>query len=645
VIWSDRQRLALSIGAATLVPVVALLWLGLRVLQQERDIERQRGRDRLEVAGGRLALDIERRLQEMEDRLARGEGIHLLAAGLDAGAASAAPLLYQPAVAVGDDGVAPNLAAAEILEFQRRDLTGAAAAYRKLAASDHPPIRAAALVALARVLRQQGDRQGALRAYGDLERTGATTISGQPAALVALQGRAKVLEDAGDSDRLHEEVERLASALNAGAWRIDRATFALYREMLDRWRATPTPADAIVRTEAAIRIWEIWRARDLSPRGHRVIRAEAGTALAVWAGDPESPRLWVESAPQLEASLAPLWTSQGLRVAAFDTDGVRLFGETPGAGSLSLTPATTRLPFALAIAPTGDVDADADRSRRRLVVGGLVGVLLLILAAAYGLYRATARELMLARQQSDFVSAVSHEFRTPLTSMRHLTDLLVSRGVTSEERRTHYYQLLAHETERLYRMVESLLSFGRMEAGAYAFRLEPADPSEVVRAVVEEFRAEELAKGREILCDIEEGLPQIHADRDTLTRALWNLLENAAKYSEPGTPISAFAKRHDRAVLIGVGDRGMGIAPSERNRIFHKFVRGADAKRAGVRGVGIGLALVKRIAEAHGGSVRVESEPGRGSTFTITLPVKVRLKADPTYDSVPDVHPVRGVRL
>ena len=604
------------------MPVVALVWLGMRVLQQDRDIERQRRRERLEVSAGRLALDVERRLQETEDRLARGDGINLLPAGLDAGAAPAVPLLYQPVAPNSQAAASPDFAAAEVQEFQQRDLTGAAASYRKLAGSDERPLRAAALVALARVLRQQGDRPGALRAYDVLEQIGATTIGGQPAGLVALQGRAKVFEEAGDGDGLRTAVERLASALNAGTWRVDRATFALYREMLDRWRATATSVDAVVRTEAAIRLWEMWRAGDLPPRGRRMIRTENGAALAVWAGVPASPRLWVESAPRLEASLATLWTSQRLRVAAFDSAGERLFGDEPGAGSLSLMPAATRLPFVLAVAPTVDGDAAADRSRRSLVIGGLAGALLVMLAAAYGLYRATARELMLARQQSDFVSAVSHEFRTPLTSMRHLTDLLVSRGITSEERRTHYYQLLAHETERLYRMVESLLSFGRMEAGAYAFRLEPADPAEVVRAVVEEFRAEPLARDRDILCDVEEGLPQIHADRDTLTRALWNLLENAAKYSDPGTPMSAFAKRHDDAVLIGVGDRGMGIAPGERDRIFHKFVRGAEAKSAGVRGVGIGLALVKRIVEAHGGSVRVDSEPGRGSTFTLVFPCR-----------------------
>jgi signal transduction histidine kinase len=236
------------------------------------------------------------------------------------------------------------------------------------------------------------------------------------------------------------------------------------------------------------------------------------------------------------------------------------------------------------------------------------------------LYRATTREMVLAREQADFVSAVSHEFRTPLTSMRHLTDLLVSRGVTSEERRTQYYGLLANETERLHRMVESLLSFGRIEGGGYAWQLTTADAGELVNGILEEFRRESLAEGRAVICEVEDDLPAIRADREALSRALWNLLENAAKYSEAGSEIRVFARRLGNTILIGVGDRGVGIPPNEHEKIFQKFVRGAEAKRAGVRGVGIGLALVKRIVEAHGGTVQVESEPGRGSTFTLVLP-------------------------
>jgi two-component system phosphate regulon sensor histidine kinase PhoR len=119
---------------------------------------------------------------------------------------------------------------------------------------------------------------------------------------------------------------------------------------------------------------------------------------------------------------------------------------------------------------------------------------------------------------------------------------------------------------------------------------------------------------------MEDDLPPIRADREALSRAIWNLLENAGKYSQPDSAIRVFARRHAGTVFLGVEDHGEGIAPAEQGKIFQKFVRGAGAKQAGVRGVGVGLALVKRIVEAHGGSVRLESEPGRGSTFILELP-------------------------
>jgi signal transduction histidine kinase len=381
---------------------------------------------------------------------------------------------------------------------------------------------------------------------------------------------------------------------------MDRATFEVYREMLQHWGAPP-PSPA--RTSAAFRL----RSADLAPRGRRILRAEEGTVLAIW----NNGRTWLATPADLER----LWEAQPCSIALYDTDGQLIVGAA-SRGGISLTPAQTRLPFILDVSSTAN---DANRGRT-VLISGLALAFLAILAAAYGLYRTTTREILLARQQTDFVSAVSHEFRTPLTSMRHLTELLVSRSITNEERKTQYYELLAHETERLHRMVESLLSFGRIEVGAYAWRLEPADTAELVLGIVEEYRREPHARDRRIAAELEEGLPPIQADREALSRALWNLIENAVKYSPAGSPIRVAARRHGRSVLLAVEDEGFGIPADEREKIFQKFVRGAGAKHAGARGVGIGLALVKRIVEAHGGSVRLESEPGRGSTFTLVLP-------------------------
>jgi two-component system, OmpR family, phosphate regulon sensor histidine kinase PhoR len=613
MLWAPGRRFPVLLAAATLIPIALLGWLGLRLLRQDRDLERQRGQERLKLAASGLALALERRLGTLEEQLAQGDGIRLTPAGLEPGAG--AVLLYRGDPIPAADTTGPEFREAETLEFQRGDLAGAAAAYRRQVASFRPDIRASALVRLGRVLRRQSDRAGALAAYASLQTLGPVAVDGQPAEYLAAQGRSKVFEEAHDAAALREEVAGLARALYAGARPIDRATFDLYRDLVERWGGPPPALDSIARTETALSLWRAWRAGDLAPRGRRIIRVGAVPTLVVWAGGPARPAAWIATPAELEASLGPLWTGQHLAVSIYDTDGQAFLGPQRQ-GAVSLTPGETRFPFVLSVAS----GAGGDSPRGTALVGGLLLAFLLMLATAYGLYRAITRELELVRLQSDFVSAVSHEFRTPLTSMRHLIDMLVSRSVPNDERKAYYYELLARETGRLHRMVESLLSFGRMEAGAYAWRLEAEDVCQLARDTVEEFRREPLAREREVACETEEGVPPIRADREALVRALWNLLENAGKYSEPDAPIRVFARRRGGALLLGVEDRGAGIAPGEQAKIFQKFVRGAEARRAGTPGVGVGLALVKRIAEAHGGSVTLASEPGRGSTFTLVLP-------------------------
>ena len=620
MIWTHRRKLPLFLAVATLLPIGVLSWLAVRIVQQERDVERQRAREGLEVIAGRLALDIDRRLQDLEEQLSRGAGevatVRFRASGIETGTFQP---LYQP-VETADDAVPSTLLdAAQTEEFQRHDFTEAAAIYRRLATLPDPAARASALIGLARVQRRRADQAGALSAYKDLQQLGGVIVAGQPAALIARQGRCKLYEESGARDELARCARDLAEALGGGGWRIDRATFDVYREMLERWNVAASPAGDRARTDGAIEMWREWHRGALPPRGRRLVRAGQEVTLAVWSGDATEARLWLGEAAALDVLLGPLWQAQRLAVSLSGTEGEVILGQ-PLAGSLVLTPADTKLPFIMAVRSEAATGPGADGMRRAVLLSGLAIAFTLMLAAGYGLYRVTTREMVLAREHADFVSAVSHEFRTPLTSMRHLTDLLVSRGVTSEERRTQYYGLLANETERLHRMVESLLSFGRIEGGGYAWQLETADAGKLVTGILDEFRRESLAEGRAVVCDLEEGLPAILADRDALSRALWNLLENAAKYSEAGSEIRVFARRHGDSLLIGVGDHGIGIPPNEHDKIFQKFARGADAKRAGVRGVGIGLALVKRIVEAHGGTVQVESEPGRGSTFTLVLP-------------------------
>jgi signal transduction histidine kinase len=285
--------------------------------------------------------------------------------------------------------------------------------------------------------------------------------------------------------------------------------------------------------------------------------------------------------------------------------------------------ADTGLPWVLHVA-TADLSADLAQlsARRRFVLAGFGLTAALIAIAAYMTYRAVARELDVARLQSDFVSAVSHEFRTPLATLRQLSELLADGRVQTEERRNLYYEDLRHESERLHRLVENLLDFGRMEAGRREYCFEEVDVPAFVDRVATEFGQEASGRGYRVEVRAEGHLPDIvvRADQEALARALWNLLDNAVKYSPDARVVRVDVRGEGDSVLIGVRDEGLGIAPDDQRRIFDKFVRGTSATTAGIKGTGLGLAMVRRIVTAHGGEVRVASELGRGSTFTIVLP-------------------------
>jgi two-component system, OmpR family, phosphate regulon sensor histidine kinase PhoR len=232
------------------------------------------------------------------------------------------------------------------------------------------------------------------------------------------------------------------------------------------------------------------------------------------------------------------------------------------------------------------------------------------------------REFAVARLQSDFVAAVSHEFRTPLTTLRQFTDMLRHGAAMGDERRALCYEAQSRATDRLTRLVESVLDFGRMEAGSRPYRFEPCDCAELTRRAVEEFRVEPQAAGYDI--ELRDDLPDaaIQADPEALSRALGNLLENAVKYSPDSRTIRVAVARRNGAVPISVRDHGIGIPAGEQRVIFRQFQRGEQARKLGIKGTGIGLAMVDHIVRAHRGRVEVESQPGEGSTFTLVLPAR-----------------------
>jgi len=280
----------------------------------------------------------------------------------------------------------------------------------------------------------------------------------------------------------------------------------------------------------------------------------------------------------------------------------------------------TGLPWTIVVASSGSrMEPESLTSRRRLLLAGLALAAVLVITTGYALARSLSRELDVARLKSEFVAAVSHEFRTPLATLRQLNENLADGRVSTDERRSAYYQAQVRATNRLSRLVERLLDFGRMEAGAVRYQFEPVNLGRLARDVVEEFEHVAVTSGHEIIVTSDPALPEVHADPDALGQALWNLLDNAIKYSPGRKAVWLEAVLEGEFAAIRVRDEGLGIARGEQNQLFRKFFRGSAARNTHVKGTGIGLAMVDHIVRAHRGRVRVESEPGRGSTFTILL--------------------------
>jgi len=267
--------------------------------------------------------------------------------------------------------------------------------------------------------------------------------------------------------------------------------------------------------------------------------------------------------------------------------------------------------------------------------------------------RIVAHELELAKMKSDFVSAISHEFKSPLTSIRQLAEMLQTGRIPSEERRQQYYDVLLEQSERLSLLTDNILNFAKMEEGIKEFKFEKVNINalleDIVSTIQDRVRHEGYViqtkfekslpsimgdsaastiqdrvrhEGYVIQTKFEKSLPSIMGDSAAITQAIANLIDNAIKFSGESRKIIVSSFTDDKYLVVAVQDFGLGIRKEEIDKVFERFYRGGDELTRIVKGSGLGLTLVKQIVEVHHGTVHVESELGRGSTFSISLPLQ-----------------------
>lgn len=604
---------------STLAITVVLGWSGYRLIEQQQLLDEQRVRMQSESAADALAADLRGRLAEVGERLSgwvatpsgplpsidgavvlgvRGDHVELSPRG---------GLPYIPFETGAT--LLPHFTSLELLEM-RGQSASSVAGYRALADHRDPTVRAGALLRLARVQRKLGALPAALTTYERLVRLGDVTTDGLPAELIGLQGQRATYEALRDAPRARLAAQRVREGLDSGRWLLTRGVASLYREPF----TDPRPASWHI----AAALSEVWQQTEsLRPsQGYRVVEgaSEVGHVLVLWRSNGV---VTAALAAPAHAFLA-LPGRSDIQWHLSDEAGTVLGGDPHVPATAVTRIVSTSYPWTLQTWRSDRHETGASSSRARLL--GMIGAtLVFVWAASYLMTRAIRHDAAVARLRSDFLAAVSHEFRSPLTAVRQIAEMLEGGRVPTEERRRVYYGTLAAEATRLHRLVETLLDFGRMEAGAEHYRLVDMDATTLIREVVSDLEPHARALGKAVQVEGPETMP-LRADRSALGLALRKLVDNALKYSPDATTVWIRWGQQDKQVAIRVTDTGLGIPASEQGRIFDKFVRGREAIDRNISGTGIGLAIVRQVATGHGGDVTVESALGRGSTFTLLLP-------------------------
>jgi signal transduction histidine kinase len=377
--------------------------------------------------------------------------------------------------------------------------------------------------------------------------------------------------------------------------------------------------------DARVDLFQV-RVKDFEPLVNEVSRFATFTAMAHLGGG-RSQTIIRETIASPNANIAIGTTPKSFIIRSGPSTAVQQRVEASVAGAaaaLSLAGRVTVPPphwRLLVKHPSGSLEQAVNAVRRRnlLVSTSILGVLGLSVGF---LVLSTRRAQDLARQQLEFVATVSHELRTPLAVIRSAADNLADGLVYDEARIRQYGQLIRREGLRLTDLVEQILEFAGLQSAQRTMARQPVAVQGLLRDVA---AAESVPAGIAIELDVAENLPPVAGDEAALRRVFQNLIGNAIKYGAEAQWVGVRACLTDGRVEVSVTDRGIGIAAAEQARIFDPFYRAPDVVAAQIQGAGLGLSLVKRIVEAHGGQVTVKSAPGAGSTFTVSLPV---LKGD-----------------
>jgi hypothetical protein len=648
---SHRKQILLFL-VAILLPSVVLVFLTIRTIGQEKELSKKRlAEERVRKAreiGQSLLVNLENiKLQEINSVAGRGSfSVHpdyvnpeVVLIGTVEDRRMELPWQNRDSLETAKQRLKhpafiQKIERGERAEFMQKNFSRATEFYTlALSGAEHPIQKEYSRLLLARVLSKAGRESESVEHYRDLLALPIDTMDefGTPLFLYAASRLLEIEAGYGEIlDRIQKETPDLR-------W-LQPGTARVLQDLLEKIRNSTTSIDDRKRVEShleSVRRYLRLAERVKSLQENFLL---LGLPVTVKAGLEGNRPLWVIFDDSWLASLAPPIPDRQAYLVVVDRDKVF--------ASLKRTEDFLEsFPF--------DFQAVAEDNSEGLSLGSnfrgvnihfsedqdigfvkpwivqpafyLIALFLILgitLFGAYILWRDIRRDVRMAEMRSQFVSSVSHELKTPLTSIRMFAETLRLGRSKDKKAQEEYLDTIVNESQRLTRLLNNVLDFSKIEQGKRTYRPEPTSLEDIFQSVARTMEYPLSQQGFTIDVKIENNIPDVRVDRDAMEQALLNLLHNAMKYSGDSREIGMRLKKRDGYALIQVIDHGIGISLQEQKKIFEKFYRAASPENERIAGTGLGLALVSHIVESHGGRLELESEPGKGSTFSILIPLE-----------------------
>lgn len=514
---------------------------------------------------------------------------------------------------------------AQTMEAQQRKKE-AIALYRR--ATLNPQLKDWAGLALDR-LDEQSSALSGLQRIADPRRgrSEGYTPAGIPVAIVASSAVERVPPP--HRFRFVPLLEQTLGSLRKDLWWLSYEQRRVYDAELRRWlqvagasvsATNDVSLDTIACAEQSVR-----RASRYSREGARLETQNGAASLIAWSRAPRNfgviGAALSGSGLQvfLDSTLRPLFQSQQFMAVLRSADGRSLWNELPD-GATPLRTEQLGAVQGVQLRFTGPREPWTHRNRWMWYGLVLLPVVVLIVGLVMTV-RVVGQEVALRQMQAKFVAAVSHELKSPITGIRLLMERISEGRLDAPGAAREYYMAVGRETDRLETLVNRLLEAQKIQSEGRKYDFELSSLGDLAGHAIQRLRPQAEAKGIRLAAQADLGLPDLRLDKAAIGDAIENLLDNAIKYSPAGTQVSIHILSADNEARVEVRDQGIGIEKADLPRIFDPFYRGRRGDMESVKGTGLGLALVKAAAEAHGGAVDVSSVPDGGSQFTLRLPL------------------------